>query len=191
MNYKIVLVPSKEMRQLLQFYSALFLVFPFFAFIVVILTPNHNSLLNENLALTIIFFCIAEVLLCVLTVLLWMQKCKTYELDKDGVCVKFWKYKKKYAWEEFEVKKLENYEFALFSQYSEGVVFSTKQIKGSGLFSTPERYSVIHFFIPLASPFFIDFKESAQNPSLGRSYRVDKEAFLTALKDLGVEIDQS
>ena len=85
---------------------------------------------------------------------------------------------------------MENYEGSVFHNYSEGVVFSTKQIKESGVFSTHERYSIIHFFAPFTSPFFIDFKEKDEKSSLGGSYRVDKETFLTILKDFGVEIDQ-
>ena len=190
MNNKLILAPNKESRNLLLIFSLLFLTFPFFACTVVFLTPNQSSLINGNLAFTIILICVSEALLFAFIALLWMQRYKTYELDEEGLNVRFWKYKKRYFWEEFAIKKIENYESALFFQYSEGVVFSTKQIKGSGLFSTHERYSVIHFFIPLASPFFIDFKESAQKSSLGGSYRVDKEEFLTTLKYLGVEIEQ-
>lgn len=190
MNNKLVLAPSKEMYKFLLFFSVLFIIFPFFVYIVAILTPNPTSSIIEDLAFTIIFFCIAEAILLIFVVLLWMQNFKTYELDDEGLCVIFWKYKKKYFWKEFVVKKLENYEESLFYKYREGVVFSTKQIKGSGLFSTHEWYSVIHFFVPLSSPFFVDFKENIPRTSSGGSYRANKEELLTALKGFGVEIEQ-
>lgn len=191
MNNKLILAPNKELRILLIFFSLLFLTFPFFVCTVAILTPTPNSLINENLSFTITLLCVFESLIFAFVALLWMQKYKTYELDEEGLNVRFWKYKKKYFWEEFAVKKVENYEGSVFYNYSEGVVFSTKHIKGSGVFSTHERYSVIHFFAPLVSPFFIDFKEHNPKSSFGGSYRVDKEEFLATLKDFGVEIDQS
>ena len=182
MNKKIIITPDKDVKHNLLFVSAMLLIWNVTCSLYLYFSIDRSRF--DHVGVLLIIAC--EIIIIMLFTLLWMQFYKTFILDNEGMTVKFWKYQKNYSWADFKVKKLENSKDCIFARYAEGVIFSTKPIKSSTFFATHELYTLKHFLLPLASPFFIDFKEKSIAVT---SYKVEKEAFLADLSSLGVELE--
>lgn len=169
--------------------SFLCILFPVIIMLVILLAPEYDNLSSGTLQNIFLVLCFLEIVLILNFVLCWAKNGKTYVLDKEGLTVRFLKYKRKYLWNELKAKRIENYTKSVLRGYSEGVIFSTTDVNSTNFMSAPIRYEIKHFFIPLALPFFIDFKENnpkAYSPSM--IYQVDKEEFLNSMSKLEVSI---
>ena len=112
---------------------------------------------------------------------------KVIILDSKGCTISFLFYRKTYSWNEFSIKRWENFRNA-YSHKEEpevGVMFSVK------LFRRPQWIPPNQFCMltaPLSS-FFVCFSDGpARCPN---PYAVDEASFLETLSRWGVELDES
>ena len=108
-------------------------------------------------------------------------------LDSEGCTILFLFYRKKYLWNEFTVKKLENFQgaYSYKQQPGTGAIFSIRSLR------RPKRMGPSEFCMltsPLSS-FFVCF--SIGDARYPNSYTVDKTTFLDTLSRWGIELDKN
>ena len=103
-------------------------------------------------------------------------------IDKYGCTKTWWKYKKKYTWDELTVRKI----CSPMGNYAEGILFAT-YLK-SPKEKDPEWYYYMHPF----SSFTINFKGMSKfKESFGDQCAVDKELLLQCLAEWGIELEDA
>ena len=112
---------------------------------------------------------------------------KVVTLDSEGCTISFLFYRKKYLWNEFTVKRMENFEGAYSYKWKPGVgaVFSIRSLR------RPKRMGPSEFCMltsPLSS-FFVCF--SIGDARYPNPYTVDETTFLDTLSRWGIELDKS
>ncbi len=120
----------------------------------------------------------------------WVQVGKTLTFDQDGVAVCFLWLRKKYAWQELKVKRLETYPGATYkSPYDQGMVFSGKKCRKP---SRMKPTACFLFMLPLSCIyvcFRITDEKALPDKKLraAMAYPVDKDIFLDMLRLWQVE----
>ena len=126
------------------------------------------------------------ILLCLMMCLLliamnWYMDCKVI-IDEQGCTKIWWKYKKKYTWDELTVRKI----CSSIGKYEEGILLATywKFPKEKD----PRWYYYLHPF----SSMVVNFKGMCKmKENLGDECAVDKELLLQCLAEWGIELEDA
>ena len=116
--------------------------------------------------------------------LIIMQWCMEYKvvIDKYGCTKIWWKYRKKYTWDELTVRKI----CSPMGNYEEGVLFAT--CWKSSKEKDPKKYCDRHPF----SSMVVNFKGMCKmKENLGDQCAVDKELLLQCLAEWGIELEDA
>ena len=118
------------------------------------------------------------------------------KLTKEGCIISFLWIKRRYGWEVYQIKKLEQYStcsssWAPITPYDEGAVFSKVPVK------RPKRYRPVDMRSYLTRYVFSTVWVCFQNEKCKKSmyasgyFEVDKEEFLQKMEEWGVELEQA
>lgn len=114
---------------------------------------------------------------------------RTIIFDKDGVTVCFWKYCKKYTWNQLKTKRVEAHHlpsiFAgnLMCPYLKEAIFSPYKIHKPKIMRA-SFYSIFH---PL-SCIYVNFSIENDNYRAGRYYEMTEAVFWSKMEEWGVNI---
>ena len=122
---------------------------------------------------------------------------RTLILDEKGCTIRFWKYQKTYRWEEFKIKRMEDYRNIYRSStdqipFSSVVFFSTKKLHKPDIM---QFFTYNIFLRPFSFSFFyVYFKVEDMHwggylvpyPEI---YPVDEKEFLEKMQEWGVELE--
>ena len=128
---------------------------------------------------------------CVLGIPIFISYGRTFIMDENGCTVCFWKYHKKYIWEELHTKRIEKHHLPslLDGRYSypylTEVVFSPHKIR-KPRFIRGATYCLLH---PL-SCIYVNFSPKNQNYSSGRYYEVDEAIFRQKMSEWNVALEE-
>ena len=138
----------------------------------IILAPNIEG----------IFFTFICFLFCIWIIIMqWYTEYKVI-IDKYGCTKTWWKYKKKYTWDELTIRKI----CSPMGNYAEGILFAT-YLK-SPKEKDPEWYYYMHPF----SSFTINFKGMSKfEGGFGDQCAVDKELLLQCFDEWGIELEDA
>ena len=120
---------------------------------------------------------------------------RTLILDEKGCTIRFWKYQKTYRWEEFKIKRMEDYRDISRTPtdqipYSAFVFFSVKnwhkpmKMKPDTYATFLHPFSFSYFFVY----FHVDSAWSGRKRCI-RYYDVDEKEFLEKMQEWGVELE--
>ena len=122
---------------------------------------------------------------------------KTIILDEKGCTLCFWKYKKIYRWEEFKIKRMEDYRNIYRSStdqipFSSVVFFSTKKLHKPdimqfftyNIFLRPFSFSFFYFYFKVE-----DMHWGGYLVPYPEIYPVDEKEFLEKMQEWGVELE--
>lgn len=124
-----------------------------------------------------------------------MVLCKTVVLDQDGVSVYFWRFHKRFSWDDFATKRAGRYYYMgtplypvfdrpLWIPSSKGMIFSTKASPFRKII--PDHFFLNGYgFLQPMSTFFVFFEVGHEE--IENAYYVDENYFLRNLKQWGVE----
>lgn len=123
----------------------------------------------------------------------FIETSRTLIMDEDGCTVCFWRYRKRYSWNELQVKRIENYAHnaRYYPQYAGCAIFSPHKIRKS-LWSCPVQYG---FFCPL-SFIFVCFPHKRKLSKreywsiMPDVYSVDEEEFRSKMELWNVELEE-
>lgn len=113
---------------------------------------------------------------------------RRFIIEEEGCTVCFWKYRKKYKWEELRTKRIEKHNIpSMFKgrscyPYLEDVILSPKIIHKPKIMRA-EGYSIFHPFTCI----FLHFTPKTES-KLIRYYEVDEEEFLYKMAQWGIEL---
>ena len=134
--------------------------------------------------------------ICYYIILCMVIACgRTLILDEKGCTIRFWKYQKTYRWEEFKIKRMEDYRDIYRAPtdqipYSAFVFFSVKNAH-KPMKMEPDTYAT--YLHPFSfSYFFVYFHvDSAWSGGKRciRYYDVDEKEFLEKMQEWGVELE--
>lgn len=117
----------------------------------------------------------------------WVLKGKTIIMDAEGCDIRFWKFRKKYLWSDFQTKRLEIY-CASYGYRKKGIVFCKKRIRSMNE-SHPCNYVLTR---PYFSYFYVTFPAAEEDKTQGNSKEdfreVDEEEFISKMKEWNVRI---
>ncbi len=134
--------------------------------------------------------------ICYYIILCMVIACgRTLILDEKGCTIRFWKYQKTYRWEEFKIKRMEDYRDIYRAPkdqipYAAFVFFSVKNAhKPLGM--QPDTYAV--YFHPFSFSYFfvyfhVDYGWCGGDIYIGY-YDVDEKEFLEKMQEWGVELE--
>ena len=115
------------------------------------------------------------------------------ELTKEGCTISLLWIKRRYAWEEYLVKKVEKYSGqynsgAPLTAYEEGAVFSKVPVKRSKRYRPAEDRSYLTRYV--FSTVWVCFRNECNKKIYNTGlFEVDKEEFLQKMKEWGVELE--
>lgn len=116
---------------------------------------------------------------------------RTFIMDEEGCTVCFWKYRKKYAWEELKTRKIEEHHLPSMFRgryscpYLKEAIFAPHKIRKPKVIRA-QLYSLFH---PL-SCVYINFS-IGDVPYHGRYYEVDEVTFRQKMKEWGVDLEET
>ena len=120
---------------------------------------------------------------------------KTIVMDEKGCTLSLWKYQKTYAWDEFKLKRIEDYRDIYHSPtnqvpYSAYAIFSTKEIYRFKSMR-PDTYN--HWFHPFSFSFFYVYYKVENMDCNGylhpNIYPVDEKEFMEKMQEWGIELE--
>lgn len=109
----------------------------------------------------------------------------TLIMDEKGCTVLWGKYKRTYEWEKFSIIRLEKN--ILTQGYSECVLFSVYPIKKAKI-RDPISYCQYRHPFTCFAVFFIPPEAKRMNLKIFEVYEIEKEEFLSKMKEWGVQI---
>lgn len=112
---------------------------------------------------------------------------KTVSLTRDGCEIRFLFYRRTYSWDDFKVKRVENYSEVLSYKrtYDAGIFFSVSHLQRIRWMGPVEQSAISH---PLKT-FFVIFHMEAPNKAVAYypiPYEVDKNSFINMLSQWGI-----
>jgi len=117
---------------------------------------------------------------------------RTFIFDQDGITVIFWKYRKKYTWDQLKTKRLETHDLPSMldgrgsAPYLKEVIFSPHKIR-KPRFIHANTYCMFH---PL-SCIFVNFSiEDETYDESSRYYEVKEEVFMEKMNEWGVVLEE-
>lgn len=126
-----------------------------------------------------------------LTILGGISQGRTFIMDEEGCTVCFWKYKKKYTWEDLITKRIEEHDFPSIIRgknscpYLKGAIFAPYKIHKPKAIGT-SLYSLFH---PL-SCIYINFSLEDVNYENGRYYEIEEAVFMEKMKQWGIALEE-
>ena len=116
---------------------------------------------------------------------------RTFILDESGCTIRFWKFQKKYTWDQLKTKRIEKFDSppiitGAFSCYylTEAVLCPHKIHKPK--FVRPSTYGIIHPF----SCVYINFNLCNDKWQRGRYYEAEEAVFREKMKQWGIELEE-
>ena len=128
---------------------------------------------------------------CILFILDLISTGRTFIMDEDGCTVCFWKYRKKYLWNELKTKRIEKHSIpSIFKAryacpYLDEAIFSPFVIH-KPRFMRAAGYSCFH---PV-SCIYVHFRVGTDNWNLGRYYEIEETVFRQKMEDWGIEMEE-
>lgn len=117
----------------------------------------------------------------------WINTGRVLTLSENGCEIRFLWYKRFYCWEDFQEKKIEDYQnsFGHLSPYEGGIVLSSKKYRRSLRFD-PAYYGMLRPFTFV----YIYFRPKIlPNPNpYPMVFAVDEEEILTKFKEWGIDL---
>ncbi len=116
---------------------------------------------------------------------------RRFFIDKSGCTVYFWKFKKKYTWQQLKTKRIERYNCPSMLRggpsppYLTEVILFPRTIH-KPLFIRPSLYSMLHPF----SCIYFNFALKEEGFEYSRYYEVEEETFLQRMKEWGVDLEE-
>lgn len=113
---------------------------------------------------------------------------RTFIMDEDGCTVCFWKFRKKYTWEELKTRKIEKYTLPsmlrgrLSCPYTKEAFAAPYQVRKPRAIRS-NLYSLFHPF----SFIYINFSLDNEDWKTGRYYEVEEGIFVQKMKDWGID----
>ena len=112
---------------------------------------------------------------------------RTFVLDKNGIIVCFWKYRKTYTWNQLQTKRIETYNLPPIGRiacpYTKEAIFSPYKIhKPKAMHSS--FYSIFHPF----SYIFINFSPENKKYQTGRYYEIEESVFWEKIQEWGIDM---
>ena len=116
---------------------------------------------------------------------------RTFIMDEEGCTVVFWKYRKKYMWEELKTRRIEEHTFPSMHRgrvgypYLKGAIFAPYKIHKPRIIRA-NLYSLFHPF----SCIYINCSIPNTNYQIGRYYEVEETTFCQKMNDWGVTLEE-